>query len=196
MIAGQKIILGALAPADFAPLYNWLNDVEAARLDFSYRPIDLATHLQWCQNISNDPSKVVFAIRRCGDPAIIGYVKISNINGVHRSADIGIRIGNESNRNQGFGTEAIRLAVDYCWKYLNLERVSLLVFSANARAIGVYRTVGFKKEGLLRRYCFIDGEWIDAVIMAIFRPTRRQIRRAGADAASGTAVPLRVLQTV
>src|SRR5579872_3882013 len=165
MIAGQKVILGALAPADYAPLYTWFNDVEAARLDFSYRPIDLATHLQWCQNVGNDPSKVVFAIRRLGDPAIIGYVKISNINSVHRSADIGIRIGEESNRNRGFGTEAVSLAVDYCWKYLNLERLSLIVFSGNARAISAYRTVGFKKEGLLHRYCFIDGEWVDAVIM-------------------------------
>ncbi|MGH6791002.1 MAG: GNAT family N-acetyltransferase [Pseudolabrys sp.] len=178
MIAGKKIVIGALIPADFASLYGWFNDVAAVRLDGNFRPVNLANHLQWCQNLGNDPTKVMFAVRKCADPAIVGYLNISSINGLHRSADIGIRIGEEKNRNQGFGKEALRLGLDYCWKHLNLERVSLTVFSKNARAIHVYRTVGFKKEGTLRRYCFVDGEWIDTVIMAAFRPSPRQTRKS------------------
>jgi len=187
MIAGKKIVIGALVPTDFVPLYGWFNDVAAVRLDGIFRPVNLASHLQWCQNIGNDPTKVMFAIRRCGDAAIIGYLNISSINGVHRSADIGIRIGEEENRNQGFGKEALRLGLDYCWKHLNLERVALTVFSKNARAIHVYRAAGFKKEGTLRRYCFVDGEWIDTVIMAAFRPSPRKIRKSAAGAVHAAA---------
>lgn len=184
MIAGSKIILGALMPADYVPLFNWFNDVEAARMDTNFRPVDMASHLHWCQNISSDSTKVIFAIRRIADPVIIGFLKISNINAVHRTADMGIRIGEESNRNKGFGTEAMRLGLEYCWNYLNLQRITLIVFSKNVRALSVYRSLGFKKEGLLRRYIFTDGAWVDAVVMAAFRPSQRKPQKAQITAAT------------
>lgn len=165
-------------PADFAPLFCWANDVAAARLDLAYRPVDMKTHLQWCENLGQDPTRVIFAIRQTGGPAIIGYVQISAINSVHRSADIGIRIGEERNRGQGFGQEALRLALDYCWDYLNLNRLQLVAFKHNARAIRAYAAVGFRREGRLRKAVFIDGEWIDLVVMGVLRPARRTRRAA------------------
>jgi RimJ/RimL family protein N-acetyltransferase len=55
--------------------------------------------------------------------------------------------------------------------YLNLRRVSLIVFRHNARAINAYRAVGFKKEGLLKKLLFVDDAWVDVVLMAAFRPS-------------------------
>lgn len=167
-------------PADFAPLFCWANDVAAARLDLAYRPVDMKTHLQWCENLGQDPTRVIFAIRQTGGPAIIGYVQISAINSVHRSAEIGIRIGEECNRGQGFGQEALRLALDYCWDHLNLNRLQLVAFKHNVRAIRAYAAVGFRREGRLRKAVFIDGEWVDLVVMGSLRPPRRTRRATAA----------------
>jgi RimJ/RimL family protein N-acetyltransferase len=180
MLIGNRVTLGPVFPEDFGALFCWANDVAAARLDLAYRPIDLVSHKQWCENIGNDPSKVVFAIRKIGETPILGYVQIMNINGIHRSADLGIRIGAEKNRGQGYGKDALSIALDYCWKSLNLNRVQLIVFKHNERAVRAYRAIGFKREGLLRRAAFIDGAWVDLVVMASLRPRSWQRKSVAA----------------
>jgi diamine N-acetyltransferase len=168
--AGSKIMIGPVLAADCAPMFRWFNDVEAARLDLAYRPIDWASHKAWFESLGRDPSKVLFAIRRIGEAALVGSVTVAQIQSVHRSAEIGVRIGEESDRGQGFGSEAIGLATEFCWRYLNLERVWLQAFEHNERAIRAYEKVGFEREGVLRRAAYIDGQWVDVVMMAKLRP--------------------------
>jgi RimJ/RimL family protein N-acetyltransferase len=178
MFLGPRITLGAFVPDDYAAMYCWANDVAAAKLDGAFRPVNLRDVIASCE-VGKDMSRVMLAIRQQVDPKIIGYVNIHNISTVHRSADIGIRIGSENHRGRGFGKEALAMALNYCWNHLNLERVGLVVFRHNARAIAAYSACGFKKEGILRRFLFVDGAWIDLVLMAAFRPVRRRARSAG-----------------
>jgi len=177
MFLGPRITLGAFVPDDYRAMYCWANDVAAAKLDGAFRPVNLRDVIASCE-IGNDASRVMLAIRQKTDPKIIGYINIHNISTVHRSADIGIRIGDERHRGQGFGKEALAMALNYCWNHLNLERVGLVVFRHNARAIAAYAACGFKKEGILKRFLFIDGAWIDLVLMAAFRPVRKRARGA------------------
>jgi|HubBroStandDraft_5_1064220.scaffolds.fasta_scaffold298492_2 RimJ/RimL family protein N-acetyltransferase len=180
MLLASRITIGPFVPEDFGPLFCWANDVATARLDFAYRPVDMMAHRQWWDSLGKDPSKVIFAIRKTIEPSIVGFVQINGINSVHRSAELGIRIGEEKNRGQGYGKEALSLAVDYCWNHLNLNRVQLVVFKHNHRAIGAYKAAGFKKEGLLRKAAFIGGEWVDLVLMASLRPAKARRRQHSA----------------
>ncbi len=182
MLMATRLTIGPLVPEDFSALFCWINDVAAARLDFAYRPVDMMTHRQWWDSLGKDPTKVVFAIRTTTEPSIIGYVQINGINSVHRSAEVGIRIGEEKNRGQGYGKEALRLTLEFCWNHLNLNRVQLVVFKHNHRAIGAYRAVGFRKEGLLRKAAFIGGAWVDVVLMAALRPRPPRLKRSRASA--------------
>jgi RimJ/RimL family protein N-acetyltransferase len=174
MLMARHITIGPFVPEDFAPLFCWINDVASARLDFAYRPVDMMSHQQWWNSLGKDATKVVFAIRKTSEPAIIGYTQIGGINSVHRSAELGIRIGEEKNRGHGYGTEALQLAVDFCWQHLNLNRLQLIVFKHNQRAVSAYRAAGFKKEGLLKKAAFVGGEWGDLVLMAVLRPAKRR----------------------
>jgi [ribosomal protein S5]-alanine N-acetyltransferase len=179
MFIGAKVTVGAFVPDDYAAMYCWANDIIAARLDGAFRPVNLKDVLNWCESAAKDPTRVMLAIRQRTDPKLIGYLHIQNINAVHRSADIGIRIGEEKYRGQGYGKEALAIGLDYCWNHLNLERVGLFVFRHNKRAINAYNAVGFKKEGILRKLFFIDGAWIDVIVMAAFRPRRKRAARSG-----------------
>jgi [ribosomal protein S5]-alanine N-acetyltransferase len=180
MFIGTKVTVGAFVPDDYAAMYCWSNDIIAARLDGAFRPVNLKDAVNWCESAGKDSTRVMLSIRQRTDPKIIGYLHIQNINAVHRSADIGIRIGEEKFRGQGYGKEALAIGLNYCWNHLNLERAGLLVFRHNQRAISAYKAVGFKKEGLLRRLFFIDGAWVDVVVMAAFRPRRKQAARSDA----------------
>jgi RimJ/RimL family protein N-acetyltransferase len=186
MFIGTKVVVGSFVPEDYAAMFCWANDVVAARLDGAFRPTNLKDIVRQCEAAGQDPSRVLLAIRQRGSPTIIGYLHIQNISTVHRSADIGIRIGEEKHRGKGYGREALAIGLDYCWRHLNLERVGLIVFRHNARAINAYKAVGFKKEGLQRKLLFIDGKRVDVVLMAAFRPPRRRNRRADNDGTVAT----------
>jgi hypothetical protein len=104
-----------------------------------------------------------------------------------RAADYRLRTDHRHQRNAPFRgarhsdwrrKEALHLAVDFCWSHLNLNRIQLIVFKHNQRAIRAYQAAGFKKEGVLRKAAFIGGEWVDLVPMAILRPTPKRQRKA------------------
>lgn len=180
MLIGAKVTIGPFVPDDYASMYCWANDIAAARLDGAFRPVNLIDVVRQFENAGKDSSRVMFAIRRCNETAIIGYLHIQNISSVHRSADIGIRIGEEKNRGHGYGKEALTMALDYCWRHLNLNRIGLIVFRGNQRAISIYRAAGFRIEGRLKKLFFIDGAWVDVLLMAAFRPSRKGRDRTNA----------------
>jgi RimJ/RimL family protein N-acetyltransferase len=174
MLIGTKVSIGPFVPEDYAAMYCWANDVVAARLDGTFRPVNPSDVVHQCESSGKDASRVMFAIRKRAETAIIGYLHIQNINSVHHSAEIGIRIGSDKNRGNGYGTDALTLALDYCWRHLNLNRVGLIVFRNNPRAIGAYKAAGFRVEGRLKKFFFIDGAWVDVLVMAALRPSRKK----------------------
>ena len=64
---------------------------------------------------------------------------------------------------------AVRLALQYAFDHLNLERVALRVQADNLRAIRAYEKAGFVREGCLRRDAYRDGAYVDVLCMGILR---------------------------
>jgi RimJ/RimL family protein N-acetyltransferase len=165
----DRIAIGPVLPEDIVNLFLWLNDVDAARTDFSYRPVDGIALKQWLDSQS-PAGQVLFVVRTLAASRAIGFVHIKNLSPIHRSAELGVRIGMESDRGKGYGCRAVALALSYAWNSLNLHRVHLTVFADNRRAITAYRRAGFCEEGLLRQAAYIDGRWLDVLVMGTINP--------------------------
>ncbi|HTC53214.1 MAG TPA: GNAT family protein [Steroidobacteraceae bacterium] len=166
----ERIQIGPITVQDSEPLFRWFNDPQAARLDYAWRPVDGMSHQKWISSVGTDASQIWFAIRRHGHPAIIGFAILRNISAVHRSAEFGLRIGEEADRGRGFGKQAASQVLQFAWAALNLNRIQVSVFAGNERALRLYAALGFKREGVLRRAQFIDGAWTNIIIMAALRP--------------------------
>jgi len=169
MLTGTKTALTELRAADSEVLFGWVNAPETIRLNAPYRPVHEASHRTWFESVTRDPSRVVFGIRRRESPALVGMLQLIDIHPVHRKAELVVRIGNETDRGQGLGTEAVRLAIAFAFDDLNLQRVWLRVFANNSRAVRAYEKAGMEVEGTMRRAVYIAGDWIDEVIMGILR---------------------------
>jgi len=164
------VSLGPIMQRDLESLFVWLNDAGAARLDLPHRPLDCIAFREWLDRLPREASQILFAIRETERPEMIGFVLFKNFQAVYQTADLGVRIGIESERGKGYGTRAVQLALDYAWKVLNLHRISLHVLAHNERAIASYQRAGFAAEGKLRDAAFIDGRWRDVVVMGALRP--------------------------
>jgi RimJ/RimL family protein N-acetyltransferase len=169
-LRNDKVVIGPILPDDTGAMFLWLNDVESANLDLPYRPVDWINYNAWLAECGKNQSQVLFAIRRILEPRIVGFIAITRIHPVHRSAEAGVRIGYPADRGQGLGRAALALALKYAWNHLNLGRVQLSVFESNTRAVRAYQAAGFEIEGKLRRAAFINGVCEDVVLMAALNP--------------------------
>jgi len=98
---------------------------------------------------------------------LVGSCSLRNILQQAKNAELQIRIGVEYYRNKGYGTSAIKLLLQFGFLDLNLKRIYLNVFSNNLAAIKSYEKVGFIKEGLKRKAVFIEGKYLDVLMMSI-----------------------------
>jgi RimJ/RimL family protein N-acetyltransferase len=69
-------------------------------------------------------------------------------------------------RGRGLGRRLMLAAIEATWAQ-GMERIELEVFASNTRAIALYESLGFAREGLKRRARKLDGEYDDDVIMAL-----------------------------
>jgi ribosomal protein S18 acetylase RimI-like enzyme len=69
-------------------------------------------------------------------------------------------------RGRGVGRRLAEAAIAAA-KAQGAERIELEVFASNTRAITLYETLGFVREGVRRRARKLDGEYDDVVLMAL-----------------------------
>jgi RimJ/RimL family protein N-acetyltransferase len=99
----------------------------------------------------------------------IGNCGFHNIDGRCRSAEVGLFIGEKELWGQGYGTEVMQLLLKHAFETLNLNRLSLDVYETNPGAIRAYEKAGFVQEGRKRQGMYLDGKYVDILIMSVLR---------------------------
>jgi putative acetyltransferase len=70
---------------------------------------------------------------------------------------------------RGAGRALMSGLIDLADRWLNYKRLELTVWVDNERAIGLYSSFGFEREGVHRAFAWRDGGYVDAVAMARLR---------------------------
>jgi RimJ/RimL family protein N-acetyltransferase len=168
-LIGKQIYLRPLEPSDAAIMQPWMNDPEVSRNLGSYRPASLKFELDFIERTAASTTDIALGIVSSDDDRLLGTAGLMQIDWKNRSALFGISIGERADRGKGHGTEAARLIVALAFERLNLNRVGLVVYEFNQAGIRSYERVGFRREGVLRDYVFVDGRYWNAHTMAILR---------------------------
>jgi len=175
MIYGERIRFRAPERSDIPLWVAWLNDPEVLQGLSLYMPISIASEEKWFEGLqSRSDSDQVFVIEVRMPDSPEGWKPVGNV-GLHgidwrsRAAEYGIFIGEKTLWNQGYGTEATRLILQYGFNTLNLNRIFLRVYETNSRAIRAYEKAGFVQEGRMRQAEFREGRYIDVLYMSVLR---------------------------
>jgi RimJ/RimL family protein N-acetyltransferase len=172
MIYGERIRLRAIEKDDLPRFVTWLNDPEVRHGLMLFLPLSLAEEEQWFENMLKRPAEqrpMVIEIKVDDKWQPIGNCGFDSINWRARAGELGLFIGEKGYWNQGYGSEVMRLLLKHGFEALNLNRIALIVYANNPRAVRVYEKVGFVQEGVLRQAHYQDGEYIDVVTMSILR---------------------------
>lgn len=167
MPAGDKIKLRPTETKDLEIFRMWINDPDVGRGLLRHLPVSDWEHKAWFEAIKKDKSQIYFSIEMVKDKKYIGNVGLKNINWRDRNGELFIYIGEKEDRGNGYGLEAVKAFVDYCFNALNLHKVCLRVAEDNRGAIKTYLKAGFKKEGLSKDDAFRGGKYLDVVRMGI-----------------------------
>lgn len=165
-LVGDNIYLSPRNSEDVEKFAQWLNDFETT--DYTRRSSEILTieaERKYLEEHSND--EVALVIVKLENDEMIGSISLEKINHLNRIATLGIFIGDRESRNKGYGSEAIKLILDYGFSYLNLNNIMLEVMGFNDRAIACYKKCGFKEIGKRRKCNFINGKYYDTISMDI-----------------------------
>ena len=103
------------------------------------------------------------------DDQRIGTCGFHKWNKSHQRAEIGYDLSPNA-WGQGYMQEAIRAAIQYGFNHMGLHRIEALVYPENTRSLHLLNKLGFKQEGNLRDYFYLDGKFYDHVILSLIKP--------------------------
>jgi RimJ/RimL family protein N-acetyltransferase len=190
---GSQVALRPLEVEDAPQLQRWMNDPEIHQYLRQFRPLTAAEERQWLEKLHERTEDHVFGVVLREGARLIGTCGLHRVALPHRSAELGILIGDRDVQGRGHGAEAIRLLLDYGFGTLGLHRVGLQVYANNDRGIRCYEKVGFRREGVRRESRWWAGRWWDSIEYAMLEQEWQdaaagELRRGKASLSPGNAV--------
>ena len=121
------------------------------------------------QKETRQDTAYVFFVLRESDNALVGGCTISNVRrGVTQCCTLGYWIGTKFAR-QGYMTNALRALLPFVFRTLGLHRIEAACLTENDASRKLLARVGFRQEGLARRYLLINGAWADHLLFALLK---------------------------
>jgi ribosomal-protein-alanine N-acetyltransferase len=101
------------------------------------------------------------------DGRLAGQVSVDNIvRGALRSGHLGYWL-DRAVSGRGLATLAVALVCDHAFGPVGLHRLQADIRPENVRSQRLVERLGFRQEGVLRRYLDIDGDWRDHLSYAL-----------------------------
>jgi ribosomal-protein-alanine N-acetyltransferase len=171
MLKGKSVNLRLMEREDLPLLREWVND-----LDFvgEFEPVSQETQRDLERQYDALTEGQWFFIEK-KDGTKIGYV-------AHFLKDKLVELGYSlvpDERGKGYGTEAVRIAVDYLFLSKNIVRIQVETDPENVASQRILQKAGFTKEGVIRKSFFCRGEWRDTALFSILREEWKEPRIIG-----------------
>lgn len=162
---GEMCYLSPISLDDTELYYQWINDLEVTQyLTIYNKNHSLESEREILERISREH---VYGIVDKQSDLLLGNCGLMGIDLHNRTAEAGIFIGRKEYQDRGYGTDAMRLLIDFGFQYLNLHNIMLNVYEDNPRGLACYKKVGFKIIGARRKARIIKRQSLDIIYMDI-----------------------------
>jgi len=123
---------------------------------------------EWIKkSVNNDGYYLAIVLRE--ENKVIGNVELCHFSWFEgKGVEICYRL-NRKYRGKGYVTEAVKVAIDYCFKKLKLRKIYADTDPDNRASQRVLEKLNFKLEGVIRERRKVGGKWVDEMQFGLLR---------------------------
>ena len=160
-----------LTSADLAGRWPaWFNDGDVTRFtSMGYYPNTPESQQKYYDRLVGSTTDVVLAIVDSATHKHVGNVGLHQIDPVHRTAYLGIVLGEKAAWGRGIGARSWRAITDYGFTVLNLHKICAKIADGNEASLKCALKAGYTVEGRQRAQMYKNGEYRDLVYVGLLR---------------------------
>ncbi|AWG23731.1 GNAT family N-acetyltransferase [Flavobacterium kingsejongi] len=166
-LQGKTIYLRALEPEDLEFVYAIENDEAVWEVSNTQTPYSRFLIKQYLENAQQDiyeARQLRLAICENNSFKAIGLIDLFEYDPRNQRAGIGIVIQKGEDRNQGIGSQALGLLVQYAFSHLNLHQLFANISSENEISIKLFTNFGFEKIGIKKQWNRVATGYTDEIL--------------------------------
>ena len=161
LVAADAAALYAAVMRSHAALSRWFPWCHAG-----YGPNDASARAAHCQAAWAAGTENPFGLFDADSGELLGCVGLSQINRLHRSANLGYWIG-AAHQGQGLAAQAAAQVAAFGFGTLGLVRIEIVVAPENAASLRVAEKLGATREVLARNRLFVHDRPVDAWVYSL-----------------------------
>lgn len=166
-LQGKRVRLRPLDISDLDRCTTWINDEEIRGFLGATFPMTRIQEEEWIRS-KQSKDDVILAIET-NEGIHIGNLSIFRINWIDRTAETGTMIGDKKYWNNGYGTEAKMLLLEYAFNTLGLRKIHSRAFAYNERSVNYSLKCGYKITGRQKDEKFKFGKYHDVIMLEVFK---------------------------
>lgn len=158
-LKGEHIYLRALEPEDLAFIHEIENDESVWEISNTITPYSKFLIKQYLEQSHKD----IFEVKQLRlvistyDEVVLGMIDLFDFDFKNSRAGVGILIKELGHRTKGYGSEALKLLVNYSFTHLCLHQLYCNISEENDISIKLFTNQGFKKIGLKEDWNLVNG---------------------------------------
>lgn len=172
-LVGKSIYLRSLNPDDASPAYlSWLCDPEINRyLEVRFMPSQTLAQLRdFIETTAGSNDSLLLGMFLNDDNRHIGNIKLGPVDWNHRTADIGLLVGDREQWGKSFATTAIALVSQYAFRELKLAKLTAGCYAENRGSMNAFFKAGFVQEGTKVSQWQVGERRQDGIMLGMVNP--------------------------
>jgi [ribosomal protein S5]-alanine N-acetyltransferase len=165
ILNGEGIFLRRLGAADVGARYvQWLADpLVTDALEVRFEPQTKESIVSFVESMNEGNTNLLLGMFLKENKLHIGNIKVGPINWHHRTADVGLVIGERSCWGKGYATAAITLVTNYAFDELNLHKLSAGCYEGNVGSAKAFLRAGYLEQGRRISHFLYNGRYVDSL---------------------------------
>ena len=171
-LQAETIYLRALEPEDLSFIYEIENNENIWEVSNTQTPYSQFLIKQYLENAHQDiyeAKQLRLVICKNKDFKAVGLIDLFDFDPRNNRAGVGIIISNETDRNNGIGSQALSLIIDYSFKKLNFNQLFANINPENLASVSLFTKFGFQEIGSKKQWNLIDGKYQDENLFQLLK---------------------------
>ncbi|SFZ92200.1 diamine N-acetyltransferase [Flaviramulus basaltis] len=160
-LKGENIYLRALEPEDLEFIHSIENDETIWEISNTQTPYSKFLIKQYLEHAHKD----IFEVKQLRlvissyDEIALGMIDLFDFDFKNSRAGVGILVKEPNDRLKGFGSEALKLLIDYSFTHLGLRQLYCNISEENAASVKLFSNQGFVEVGLKKDWNRVNGSY-------------------------------------